>query len=74
MRAWAGMVHDDIRNHPLLALAISLIPLSLAIYGTITGTAVFKNSKVELSKNPFQYWLLLVFEYGLFAYLFSLWL
>jgi hypothetical protein len=53
-------------------LAISLIPLSLAMYGSFTGIAVFKRLKVYRSKNPFQYWLLLAFEYGLFAWLFSL--
>jgi len=65
----AGMGHDDIRNHPLLCLALSLIPLSLAIYGTVTGTAVMKTSKIERAKNPVQYWLMLAIEYGLFALL-----
>ena len=50
-------------------LALSLIPLSLAIYGTVTGTAVLKSAKIERSKNPIQYWLLLALEYGLFALL-----
>jgi hypothetical protein len=63
------MMHDDIRFHPFLALAISLIPLSLAVYGTVTGTAVMKKSRIERSKNPVQYWFLLAFEYGLFAWL-----
>jgi hypothetical protein len=66
----AGMGHDNIRNHPFLCLALSLIPLSLAIYGTVTGTAVMKSSKVERAKNPIEYWLVLAFEYGLFAWLF----
>jgi len=66
----AGMVHDSIQDHPLWALALSLIPLSLAIYGTVTGTAVMKSSRLERAKNPIQYWLMLAFEYGLFAWLF----
>jgi hypothetical protein len=66
------MVHDDIRNHPLLTLALSLIPLGLAIYGTVTGTAVIKSSRVDRSKNPVQYWFLLAFEYGLAAFLVTL--
>jgi hypothetical protein len=65
-----GMGHDNIRNHPFLCLALSLIPLSLAIYGTVTGTAVMKRSKAERAKNPIEYWLVLAFEYGLFAWLF----
>jgi hypothetical protein len=65
----AGMWHDDIRDHPFWCLALSLIPLSLALYGTVTGTAVFKSAKIERAKNPVQYWLLLAFEYGLFAWL-----
>jgi len=64
------MGHDDIRNHPFWSLAASLIPLSLALYGTITGTAVMKTSRVERAKNPIQYWLMLGFEYGLFAWLY----
>ena len=64
------MSHDSIGDHPLLTLAISLIPLSLALYGTVTGTAVFKSSKVERTKNPVEYWFLLAFEYGFFAWLF----
>jgi hypothetical protein len=67
----AGMRHDNIKNYPLLCFFLSLIPLYLAISGTVTGTAVFKSSRVERSKNPIQYWLLLVFEYGLFAWLFT---
>ena len=63
------MMHDNIRFHPFLALALSLIPLSLAVYGTVTGTAVMKKSRIERSKNPVQYWFLLAFEYGLFAWL-----
>ena len=67
----AGMGRDDIANHPFLSLAISLIPLSLAIYGTVTGTAVVKSAKYDRSKEPFGYWLTLTFEYGVFAWLFS---
>lgn len=65
------MGNDSIKEGPLF-LAISLIPLSLAIYGTVSGTAVFKMSKVERTKDPVQYWLMLAFEYGLFVWLFSL--
>ena len=65
----AAMGHDDIRNHPFLCLAISLVPLSLAIYGTVTGNAVLKSTRIERAKNPIQYWLLLAFEYGLFVLL-----
>jgi hypothetical protein len=68
----AGMGHDYVGNHPLLCVALSLIPLALAIYGTLTETAVFKNTKIERAKNPFQYWAVLAFEYVLFAWLFSL--
>jgi hypothetical protein len=67
--AWLGMMRDDIRNHPFLSLALSLIPLSLAIYGTVTGTAVIKSSKVNRSSDPIEYWVVLAFEYGLFAWL-----
>lgn len=66
------MGRDDIANHPLLSLALSLIPLSLAVYGTITGKAVLKSSRSDRSKQPFDYWLTLAFEYGLFVWLFSL--
>jgi hypothetical protein len=66
----AEMRNDNIRNHPLLCLVLSLIPLSLAIYGTATGKAVFKNSRVERATNPIEYWLVLAFEFGLFAWLF----
>ena len=66
------MGRDNIANHPLLALAISLIPLSLAIYGTVTGKALFKRFTSDRSKEPFDYWLTLAFEYGLFVWLFSL--
>jgi hypothetical protein len=66
----AGMGHDNIGNHPFWSLALSLIPLSLAVYGTVTGTAVMKSSRVKRTKNPVQYWLTLAFEYGLFAWLF----
>ena len=61
------MMHDDIRFHPFWALALSLLPLSLAIYGTVTGTAVMRLSRVERAKNPLHYWVLLAFEYGLFC-------
>jgi hypothetical protein len=64
--------NDYIGNHPLLCLALSLIPLSHAIYGTITATAVFKSSKTDRVKSPFSYWFTLAFEYGLFAWLFNL--
>lgn len=66
------MGRDDIANHPLLSLALSLIPLSLAMYGTVTGKAVLKRSRADRSKQPFDYWLTLAFEYGLFVWLFSL--
>ncbi len=66
----AGMRHDDIRFHPFWALALSVIPLSLAIYGTVTGRAVIKREKYERSTEPFGYWFTLAFEYGLFAWLF----
>jgi hypothetical protein len=62
-----GMVHDNIRNHPVIGMVISLLPLGLAIYGTVTGTAIVKSSKVERAKNPAQYWLALALEYGLFV-------
>ncbi len=63
------MMHDDIRHHPLWALALSLIPLSLAIYGTVTGTALIKREKYDRAKSPFGYWSTLAFLYGLFAWL-----
>jgi hypothetical protein len=66
------MGRDNIANHPLLSLALSLIPLSLAIYGTVTGKAVLKSSRYDHSKQPFGYWLTLAFEYGLFVWLLSL--
>jgi hypothetical protein len=67
-----GMRRDDIANYPLLCLTLSLIPLSLAIYGTVTGTALFKRWRTDRSKEPFEYWLTLAFEYGLFVWLISL--
>lgn len=66
------MGRDHIAHHPFLSLALSLIPLSLALYGTVTGKAVFKRFKSDRSKQPFDYWLTLAFEYGLFVWLFSL--
>lgn len=68
----AYMHNNHIGNHPLWDLALSLIPLSLAIYGTITGTAVLRSSRSDRVKDPFFYWFTLAFEYGLFAWLFSL--
>jgi hypothetical protein len=65
-----GRMHDNIAFHPFWALALSLIPLSLAIYGTVTGTAKIKSAKYERTNNPFGYWFTLTFEYGLFAWLF----
>lgn len=67
-----GMWRDNIANHPLLSLALSLIPLSLAMYGTVTGTAVLKSFKADRYKEPVSYWSTLAFEYGLFIWLFSL--
>ena len=66
------MGRDDIQHHPFLSLALSLIPLSLAVYGTITGTAVLRNAKVERAKNPVGYWFLLALEYGFFALMLSI--
>ena len=63
-------MRDNIHFHPFWALALSVIPLSLAIYGTVTGTAVVKSAKYERAKSPFGYWFTLAFEYGLFAWLF----
>ena len=65
------LVRGDIHN-PLFFFTIAMIPLGLAVYGTATGKAVFKNSKVYRAKNPVQYWLLLAFEYAMAAYLISL--
>ena len=58
------MVHGDIQDSPLLCLGLAMVPLGLAIYGTTTGIAVLRSAKVYRAKNPFQYWLLLVFEYA----------
>lgn len=74
MRESMAAMHDNIANHPFLSLALSLIPFSLALCGTITGTAVFKTSRADRSKHPFEYWLILAFEYGFFAWLLSLFL
>jgi len=52
-----GMGRDNV-HYPLLMVSLSMVPLGLAIYGT------------ERAKNPFEYWFVLVFEYGLFAWLF----
>ena len=65
------MRQDDAASYPFLYLAISLIPLSLAIYGTVTGKAVMRTTLADRSKQPFDYWLTLAFEYGLFLWLFS---
>jgi hypothetical protein len=65
----AAMGHEDIRSHPFLCMAISLIPLSLAVYVSVTGTAVLKWTRIGRAKNPIQYWLLLALEYGLFVWL-----
>ena len=64
------MVHGDIRNQLFWDLASSLIPLSLAIYGTVIGTAVIRSSRIERAKDPIGYWLLLTLEYGAFVWLF----
>jgi hypothetical protein len=53
-----------------LCFTLSLIPLSLAVYGTVTGTAVLKSSRVERAKNPIDHWLILAFEYGILIWLF----
>ena len=63
------MPHGSLNDHPVWALLLSLIPLSLAVYGTVTGMAVLKHSKVSRATNPIEYWLTLAFEYGLFAWL-----
>jgi hypothetical protein len=57
-------MHDSIAFHPFWALALSLIPLSLAVYVTVTGTAMFKSEKSNRSTEPFNYWFTLAFEYG----------
>jgi hypothetical protein len=66
------MRNDYVGNHPLLCLALSLIPLSLSLHGIITGTAVFRDSKWDHAKEPFGYWLAIAFECGLFVWLFGL--
>ena len=63
------MLGGSLHEHPVWALLLSMIPLSLAIYGTVTGTVVLKHSKVARAKNPIAYWLTLAFEYGLSAWL-----
>jgi len=45
------MMRDDLPHYPLLSFALSLIPLSLAIFGTVTGTAVFRSSRVARAEN-----------------------
>ena len=59
-------------DHPLLCLALSLIPLSLSLHGIITGTAIFKGSRWDHDKEPTGYWLTIAFECGMFVWLFSL--
>jgi len=66
------MRNDYVGNHPLLCLALSLIPLSLSLHGIITGTAVIRGSKWDHDKEPFGYWLAIAFECGLFVWLFGL--
>jgi hypothetical protein len=66
------MGKDYVGNYPWLCLALSLIPLSLSLYGVITGVAVFKSSRVDHAKQPVTYWLTIAFECGLFAWLFTL--
>ena len=65
------MYRDDVKA-PLLYFFLSLIPLSLALYGTVTGTAVLKRSREERAKDPVRYWFLLAFEYGIFVLLIAL--
>jgi len=64
--------HEYIGNDPFWCLALSLIPFSLSLYGILTGTAVFKNSRIHHAKEPFQYWLTIAFECAFFVYLFGL--
>lgn len=66
------MRSGDIANYPLLGIGVSLIPLSLAIYGTVTGTAVFRSFRTERTKDPFGYWFVIISEYGFFIWIFLL--
>jgi hypothetical protein len=66
------MRNDYVGNHPLLCLALSLIPLSLSLYGILTGTAVFKSSRWNHGEEPIGFWFTIAFECGLFGWLFSL--
>jgi hypothetical protein len=66
------MRSDYVGNHPLLCLALSLIPLSLSLHCIITGTAIFKGSRWDHDKEPTGYWLTIAFEGGMFVWLFSL--
>ena len=49
------MRNDYIGNHPLLCLALSLIPLSLSLYGILTGTAVFRSSRWSHDEEPLRF-------------------
>jgi len=60
----AGMRGIDISESPFLCLCLAMIPLGLALYGTITGTAVLRSARIERAKNPMQYWLMLLVEYA----------
>jgi hypothetical protein len=66
------MSNDDIGNHPFWCVLLSLIPLSLSLYGIITGKAVLQSSSWDHAKEPFGYWLTIAFECGFFAWLFVL--
>ncbi len=60
----ASAMHDSFGQHPFWTLALSLILLSLAIYGTVTGRVWLRVMTYSRAKDPFYYWFAIAFYYG----------
>ena len=65
----ASAMHNDFRAHPFWTLALSMIPLSLAIYGTATGRVWLRAVTYTRAKDGFYYWFALAVYYGASAWL-----
>jgi hypothetical protein len=64
-------MHDHFSQHPYWTLALSLFPLSSAIYGTVTGRVSLTGQAKTWSRadDPVYFWFALACQYGIFVFL-----
>jgi hypothetical protein len=62
-------MNDSFRRLPFGLLALSLITLFAAIYGTVTGRVWLRSDTYSRAKNPEYYWFALAFYYFVSALL-----